>query len=210
MTKKTINKGCFAVFLIIIGIMVSQCDGCSNKKYEPPKTPMPTPAPEPKPAPKPEPKPEPKPQPAPKPAPQPAPSVPQPEPSFDFPSEYLPVHRQLSTYFSEVANSFNEEGTIIALYPFTKSGDGAPRLLKYLTESAYFYLSKNSSIQILRRQVNENTGNANAKFLLRCNVNPIQDIILTIRVIDIGTGEIIDLFDYTLRNDNQIERMLEY
>jgi hypothetical protein len=193
MAGKKSGKLGWVVLVILVGYGISQCDGCSGSKREPSR--VPSPREEPKKPVKPLPQ-----------TPQPAPT---PKPSPQFPSEYLPVHRQLASYFDAVANSFTGNGTTVALYPFTLSGGGEPKLLNYLTESAFFYLSQKNHIKIIRRHVNEKIGDVKAKYLLRCNVNPVQDIILTIKIIEVDTGEILDLFDYTLHAESKIKALLK-
>jgi hypothetical protein len=135
--------------------------------------------------------------------PEPPPVIPvEPEPDVPVPSyprEYLPIHRELAAFFSEIAGSF-EKGTRIAVDPFTLSNNQTVLFTEYLTKSANEYMfSQNSLIKA-----------DNAQYFLRCTVNPNDDkIALRVRVVEVNTREIMEQFTYTLNNNNQIKNMLK-
>jgi hypothetical protein len=135
---------------------------------------------------------------------EPSPAIPvEPEPEIvipvpGYPPEYLPIHRGLSGFFSEIANSF-ENGTKITVDPFTLSNDQTVLFTEYLTKSANEYIfSQNSLIKT-----------NNAQYFLRCIANPNDEkIVLRVRVVEVNTREIIEQFTYTLDSNNQIKNML--
>jgi hypothetical protein len=137
--------------------------------------------------------------------PKPSPTIPvepESEPEIvvpSYPREYLPVHRELAGFFSEIAGFF-KNGTRIAMDPFTLSNDQTVLFTEYLTKSANDYIfSQNSLIKT-----------NNAQYFLRCIANPNNDkIVLRVRVVEINTREIIEQFTYTLNNNNQIKNMLK-
>jgi hypothetical protein len=177
MAKKSGGMGCLVLIIIVI-FVIYQCFNGEEDKEPSPATPV---------------------------KPKPSPTIPvpvEPEPEIvipTYPQEYLPIHRELAGFFSEIAGSF-ENGTKIAIDPFTLSNDQTVLFTEYLTKSANEYIfSRNSLVET-----------NNAQYFLRCIANPNDDkIVLRVRVVEVNTREIIEQFTYTLNNNNQIKNMLK-
>ncbi|MDR2793246.1 MAG: hypothetical protein LBB61_06220 [Treponema sp.] len=177
MAKKTGGMGCLILIIIVI-FVIYKCFNDEEDKESSPAIPV---------------KPESSPT---------IPVEPESEPEIvvpTYPQEYLPIHKELAGFFSEIADYF-KDGTKIAIDPFTLSNDQIVLFTEYLTKSANEYIfSQNSLIKT-----------NNAQYFLRCVANPNDDkIVLRVRVVEVNTREIVEQFTYTLNNNNQIKNMLK-
>jgi TolB-like protein len=125
-------------------------------------------------------------------------NLPQEKP-YDFPSDYLNVHKALAGSFSEVSAFFtNGNVPVLIITPFTiTQSNNSPLVLTYLTESAYDYLHKSRNLRAIKRDYTSNKKpRITSNYILVGKVSPIgNQVRITLRIEDIRTGEIIDAFD---------------
>jgi TolB-like protein len=125
------------------------------------------------------------------------------EAPYDFPENYILIHQELQYVFNEVSSSFTGNNVPVLVMPiFTMSTGGTPVLLTYITESAYAHLSKSKNIRIVKRDYNKSKSRIKSKYILIGRLSPVGDQIrVSIRIENINTGEIIDVFDEYIARD---------
>jgi hypothetical protein len=124
-------------------------------------------------------------------------SFPKAEP-YSFSDSYTPVHNELQGLFNEVSSSFAGENIpVVLLPPFTMSaGSGSPGFLANITESAYAYLSESKNLRIVKRDYSKSKSRIKSQYILLGILSPIRNQIrLSVRLENINTGEILDVFD---------------
>ena len=121
------------------------------------------------------------------------------EKHFEFPNDYSETHNMLSGLFRDSTSSFTGNNfPVLALPPFTlTTGGGSPELLNLITESAYSHLRSDGKVRVVRRDYSPGSkSRIKAKYILIGRVGTIGDQIrVTVRVQDINTSEILDVFD---------------
>jgi hypothetical protein len=125
------------------------------------------------------------------------------EKPYNFPQEYAWIHNGLEDIFGKVSSSFSGKNIPVLVLPvFTMSTGDTATLPAYMTESAYAYLSNSRNIRTVKRDYKKSKSRIKSKYVLIGRLTPIGDQIrVSVRVEDIYTGEIIDVFDaYIDRN----------
>ncbi|MDR3266832.1 MAG: hypothetical protein LBT24_04585 [Tannerella sp.] len=118
------------------------------------------------------------------------------ETTYKFPENYTGIHKELESVFSEVSSSFAGANVPVLILPvFTLSTGGTPVLITYVTESAYAHLLKSKNIRIVKRDYNTKS-RIKAKYILIGRLSSVGDQIrVSVRIENINTGEIVDVFD---------------
>jgi TolB-like protein len=119
------------------------------------------------------------------------------ETPYKFPENYAGIHKELEGVSNEVSSSFAGSNVPVLILPvFTMSTGGTPVLLNFVTESAYAHLSKSKNIRIVKRDYNKSKSRLKAKYILIGRLSSVgNQIRVSLRIENINTGEIVDVFD---------------
>jgi TolB-like protein len=118
------------------------------------------------------------------------------ETPYKFPENYTTIHKDLEGVFNEVTSSFTGGNVPVLILPdFTLSTGDRPVFLTFVTESAYTHLSKSKNIRIVKRDYNKKS-RIKAKYILIGRLSSVANQIrVSVRIENINTGEIVDVFD---------------
>jgi hypothetical protein len=124
------------------------------------------------------------------------------ETPYKFPDDYVLIHNKLKNVFDDLSSYFSEGNVpVLILSDFTMSNGNTLKLSAYVTESAYAYLSNSKNLRIVKRDYSKKS-RIKANYILIGRLIPLADQIrVSVRVENINTGEITEIFDeYIDRN----------
>jgi hypothetical protein len=124
-------------------------------------------------------------------------SFPQEKP-YSLPDNYAPIHDGLEGLFNEISSSFTGENVPVVILPPFKmaTSSDSPVFLTHITESAYAHLSGSGNLRIVKRDYNKSKSRIKSQYILLGILSPIRNQIrLSVRLENINTGEILDVFD---------------
>ena len=120
---------------------------------------------------------------------------------FSFPAGYADTNKKLASIFASATEIFDDGNVpVLALPPFTMDNE-SPELLTLLTESAFFYLSNDKNVRVVRRDYSAGgSSRIKPKHILIGKVGEIgRQLRITVRIQDVNSGEILDVFDEYIR-----------